>query len=178
MNIFLTSPDPRECAIALDDKRVNKMLLETTQLLCTTWHVLTGPYEHVHVFKGIYMPTHRNHPCAKWVRSSKSAYLWATEHAYELGREYHSRFYRHPDDPHKCLDIIDRAYGQFQSDKTLLPDGDLIFDFNCSDYDTGDVFYDYKLCMQAKWDTDSKPRWTNRGKPDWAKQVPIPPIGN
>lgn len=46
MNIFATSSNPRDCAQSLDDKRLVKMTLETTQILSTVMHLSghAGPY--------------------------------------------------------------------------------------------------------------------------------------
>jgi hypothetical protein len=43
-----------------------------------------------------------------------------------------------------------------------------VLSFNCSGFDTGDVFEDYRLCMKRKWETDSMPpKWSRRGAPSW-----------
>jgi len=66
MNIFVVSPDTMECAKALDDLRLNKMIIETAQLLSTAMRVqgYTG--------NDIYKSTHVNHPCAVWARRRTS----------------------------------------------------------------------------------------------------------
>lgn len=166
MNIFLTSHCPKECAIALDDLRLNKMLLETVQLLCTTWHELCGPYERRTPFKHIYKPTHRNHPCAKFVRSSFLAYVWTTDHADELFNEYRRRFGRMT---HGCALALVTTKEQLLRDGDLLPDKPLIFSFNSSGFDSGDVHRDYQRCLSAKWQADlSPPKWTNSTRPLWS----------
>ncbi|AXN53721.1 hypothetical protein SPS_10 [Sphingomonas phage Scott] len=39
MNIFMTSPDPKACALVMDDRRLIKMVLETAQLLSTAFRL-------------------------------------------------------------------------------------------------------------------------------------------
>ena len=65
MNIFVISQNPDECAQALDDLRLNKMILETAQLLSTAirFHGYTGNLA--------YKATHINHPCSIWARTSR-----------------------------------------------------------------------------------------------------------
>ena len=60
MNIFITSFDSKEAASHLDDLRLNKMILETAQLLSSAYRHLFGDNEL------LYKDTHFNHPCAIW----------------------------------------------------------------------------------------------------------------
>lgn len=69
MNIFYLDKYPYKAAQYHCDKHVVKMCLEYAQLLCTAHYVLDGtdrPYK----------PTHKNHPCAVWVRESNGNYIW------------------------------------------------------------------------------------------------------
>jgi hypothetical protein len=80
MNIFAVSDCPIECAKALDNKRLVKMVLETAQLLCGAVVVCGG--------QAPYKLTHRNHPAAVWTRKSQGNYVWLIEHFKALGAEY------------------------------------------------------------------------------------------
>jgi hypothetical protein len=72
MNIFAIEKtncgdiDWEASAKSLDNYRVVKMILESTQMICTTINLLYGdkvtPYKNAHV----------NHPSTKWVRASSS----------------------------------------------------------------------------------------------------------
>ena len=42
--------------------------------------------------KKLYLESHVNHPCAKWVRESVHNYYWLHKHAYALCMEYKYRF--------------------------------------------------------------------------------------
>ena len=78
---------------------VIKMILETTQLLCSAWH-MTDP-EHC-VYKPCYKLTHKNHPCAIWTRESIQNYKWLCELGIELCKEYTHRYGK----IHKCQAYI------------------------------------------------------------------------
>jgi hypothetical protein len=110
MNIFFLSYDPRVAARYHCDKHVIKMLLESTQLLWTAHHTSvniipdleTAPTTIAsHGRQHGYKPTHRNHPCAIWVRASIANYRWLVLLAKALAAEYH---YRWPmrSKPHAC----------------------------------------------------------------------------
>lgn len=116
MNIFATSKSAIRCAEVLDDKRVVKMVLETSQLLATSINLCGG--------KATYKSTHVNHPCAIWARTSKSNYEWLLSHFDALLLEYHKRFGK----VHKCDDY----YNEFVSGLTLIPDGPLTDHPNCT----------------------------------------------
>jgi hypothetical protein len=114
MNIFVLSYNPIQAAQAHCDKHVVKMLLESTQLLWTAQHVATEgripDLETAPTTKNGnrhgYAPTHRNHPCAIWVRRCLANYLWLCDLADALAAEYH---YRWParTEPHACEAHVD-----------------------------------------------------------------------
>lgn len=87
MNIFVLSLDPIEAAQMQCDKHVVKMILESAQLLSTAHHELESPHK-----DQCYRPTHKNHPCAKWVRESADNYMWLYDHMLALGDEYTNRY--------------------------------------------------------------------------------------
>lgn len=85
MNIFFLHFLPRLCAIYHVDRHVVKMILESSQLLCTAIYVSTGKVEFCR-------PTHRNHPSAVWARANKSNWFWLKCLALELCKEYTYRY--------------------------------------------------------------------------------------
>jgi hypothetical protein len=84
LNIFVTNKNPQLCAEFLDDKRVVKMCLESAQMLSTAINLNGG--------NAPYKSTHINHPCNKWVRQSRSNYIWLCEHLIYLLKEYTKRY--------------------------------------------------------------------------------------
>lgn len=167
MNIFITNPDPTLSAIALDNRRLVKMVLETAQLLSTTCHMLQ-----LHD-SGLYRKTHWNHPCAVFARKSLPNFKWLVEHGLALAQEFEHRFSKVHASEENIL-LCYRVVMDAVADNRGLTAGwqetcnELIFSFNCSGFDTGDLFEDYRLCMRRKWDTDSMPpKWSCRGAPSW-----------
>ena len=94
MNIFYFTKNTRLNSKLLDDKRLVKMVLETTQLLSNVLF-LYGK-------KNPYKPTHLKHPCTIWASSSKQNWIWLKRYGLELCKEYTRRFHK----VHKCTDII------------------------------------------------------------------------
>ena len=76
MNIFVVSRHPAICAQALDDKRLNKMILETTQILCAVINLEADaqvtPYK----------TSHATHPITIWALRDKDHQRWL----YVLGK--------------------------------------------------------------------------------------------
>lgn len=71
MNIFYLSSDIEECARFHCDRHVNKMILESAQLMASV-HRLTDPK--ADEIPCLYRLTHKNHPCAVWARESLDNY--------------------------------------------------------------------------------------------------------
>jgi len=116
INIFYVDTDPHKAAIALVDRHVVKMPLESAQLLSTAHRVLDGRLT-VGAVNGrkrtsyilpdfreslIYKATHINHPSAVWARASIDNYLWLYEHFVALLNEYTHRYGK----VHKCSELI------------------------------------------------------------------------
>jgi hypothetical protein len=86
MNVFFIDRDPDAAAKAMINKHVVKMVLECAQLL-STCHRVYGDEREI-----LYKETHKNHPCAVWIRESTLHYDWVYEHMMALGREYSRRY--------------------------------------------------------------------------------------
>ena len=70
------------------------MILEHCQLLCSV-HWMTNS-------EAPYKLTHKNHPCAIWVRESLDNYDYLCQLTQELCREYTYRYKKH----HKCETVL------------------------------------------------------------------------
>ena len=90
MNIFYLHPDAKIAAQMHCDKHVVKMLLETSQLLCTAHRELDD--SSFADDAGLYKATHKNHPSAVWVRQSRSNYRWTYALLIALCKEYTLRY--------------------------------------------------------------------------------------
>lgn len=142
MNIFVTSDDPVACAKYLDDKRVNKMLLESVQLLSTVMHLsgLPGPYR----------PTHAKHPCTLWLLESRTNYQWLYIHAMALYDEYLARSGKPTHGCYKPLLACQSGYSN-------LPIKGLTSFVNCTNHkDISDVHLAYQMALSDKWSNDKR----------------------
>lgn len=84
MNIFLLSDNIQKNCEYHVNSHVIKLPLEITQLLSVALWVnnMEAPMK----------PSHKNHPCALWVRNSRSNYEYALELAQALCKEYTYRY--------------------------------------------------------------------------------------
>jgi hypothetical protein len=157
MNIFVTNPDPKASAKALDDKRVIKMILETAQILSTVIRFKNKEYADQH---SLYKPTHTGHPCVKWAGQTKGNYHWLLQHMQALMDEYTARFGK----VHKSSSLFP-ALEAFVS----RMDGDKTHFVNCTDFKfIPDIHEAYKKALNTKWVNDKiRPRWTNSNPPEW-----------
>ena len=111
MNLFMTSPDPAECASTLDDLRVVNQLRETCQLLSGAVQEASGSgpafahREEVLAAGWMYAPTHLASPCARWVRGCRQNFQWTVDHALALSNEY---LLRYPRGSHKSVEVAHR----------------------------------------------------------------------
>lgn len=163
MNIFVTDESPQRSAIYLDDKRCIKMILESTQMLCTAINEAGG--------KTPYKSTHKNHPSNVWVRQSGANWHWLWSHAIELCDRYQAVYNK----VHKCrdilLDLIESEYDAF------IPKNNELTPFaNCAAHAGKDISYKhitnvpeaYRRYLVDRWNGDVRtPTWKKRRMPDW-----------
>lgn len=168
MNIFVTSSDPRECARALDDKRVVNQTRETAQLLCSALrlHDCEDPR--------LMRLAHPHHPVTKWVASSYARWLWTYEHFVALGLE---KIIRYPSNKaHKNWTELLGILPELAA-KTYFPAFPVLPFCNAAqrkefslDFTTvPNVPAAYRQYLCHRWAQDKRqPQWTNREPPDWA----------
>ena len=109
MNIFILSWCVQECAEWHFDMHVVKMIVELAQLLCTAHWQLNRPEKNERRFakKLIYRETHKNHPCALWVRAHINNYRFTVKLAKALCQEYYFRYGQDKNKRHKTETVID-----------------------------------------------------------------------
>ena len=98
MNIFAFSNDPYTAAKLLDDRRVNKMLLESVQIISTVCHEVGYPIIPLTKAGTPYKPTHKKHPAVKWAGESSGNLNWLCNYTRWLGFMFNLRFGRE----HSC----------------------------------------------------------------------------
>jgi len=159
MNIFVTSYCPIESAKFLDDKRVNKMCLESAQMLSTALRTLGCEDER------LYKSTHKNHPSCVWVRQSDMNFVWLLAHFEALLDEYEKRRGRE----HGCSRLLAAFYANID----WLPVGELTDFANCAANSSlglsykhvDDVRLAYQLYLADRWETDKRaPTWYGLGR--------------
>ena len=94
MNIFYFSYNVLLNARLLDDKRLIKMILETTQLLSNALFL--------HHKQNPYKPTHLRHPCTLWASKTEGNWKWLKQYGIALSNEYTKRYNKE----HKCYKIL------------------------------------------------------------------------
>lgn len=165
MNIFVTSNDPFISAKNLDDKRVNKMITESIQMLAYALDrhgSALKPYtkdNNPYKVKG----PHKKHPCSIWAGNTRENYLWLLHHTVALCDEFMMRSGK-PQSGSTNLPILTAGAED-------IPIGPLEPFQNSSMYkDMDNVIDAYKATMIYKWDHDKRmPVWTVNGPPTWYK---------
>ena len=163
MNVFACDADPRMAAIALADRHVIKMTLETAQILSTTGILLGKPVP------GGYRATHRHHPVTVGCVECPDYRAWVWEHGLALASEYTFRFGRE----HKSQIVIENA--EFLTDEAppsphlwALARFPLAMDDEHKQDDPFDSYREYLRVKYAGWASKGRPpRWTKRSAPAW-----------
>lgn len=153
MNIFFLHIDPEKCAQMHVDKHAIKMILETSQLLCSAHHSTDSEY------KPPYKLSHKNHPSSIWTRTSIDNYKWLSRLGKELCKEYTYRYGK----IHKCEQYIDELTVNippvpdigFTQPLQAMPD--------CyKEKDSIDAYRNYYFYDKIRLHS-----WKKRDKPDW-----------
>lgn len=158
MNLFATSPCPKQSAIWLDDKRVNKMLTESAQILCTVLHadgIKNLPFK----------PTHQSHPVVRWSGDTDANLYWVAQHHTFLFGEWVHRFGKsHASGLSPAVLSHIRNTKSPQTFQNSAKNDSRGLDFTWCD----DVHKAYQMYMTARWVNDTlKPKWTKRCIPNW-----------
>ena len=167
MNIFVTDKDPAQAAKNLCDKHIAKMIVESAQMLSTAWWLLDSGCPGASIYK----PTHKHHPCTKWVMESDGNYLWLGQHAMAMCLEFTRRYggihktqalveclWKHPP-----RNIPNHGMRHMTPFVDAYCGDDPVGHFMC--YVPGDPvqsyrnFYKLDKTRFAKWNHGSKPSW-------------------
>ena len=118
MNIFYLDKCPEKAARLQYNKHVDKMILESAQMLCTAHHCY-GDKDQVENVP--YKQAHLNHPSTVWTRRSKSTYMWLYNHMMALGNEYTKRYGKTHLSITKCKDFLAIPPRHIQGDDWCQP---------------------------------------------------------
>lgn len=160
MNIFFLDKIPKICAQMHVSKHVVKMILETTQILCSAWHVLDPENK---LYKPCYKLTHKNHPSCIWVREAEANYLWLCELGSELCKEYTYRYGK----THKCekyIQDLNKHIPPFQLKKWTPPRCAMPDMYKSKDFiESYRQYYFFEKSHIHNWNgkinSRSKPQW-------------------
>ena len=173
MNIFSVNTDPKICAIELDDKRLNKMIVESCQLLSTYCHL-----NNIHI-DGLYKPCYQNHPCQQWLKEDLINVYWLISLTNSYLKEYEYR----REKKHACnklfIKIADYRFIKNKSDQERIVSQLIEYTFCNVNFfpecfgiwkDKIDMSKDHYARMQQlmnlKWHNDKiQPTWSKREIP-------------
>lgn len=156
MNIFILDENIETCARYHCDSHVGKMILESTQILCTALNK-----------RGYHTPyrsTHVNHPCVLWAEQSVDNYRWLSKLAHALNEEFCWRYDRDRDHASiKVLREIEHAklpgrgltpFAQVMPEQYRVP-GDAVSAYR--------AYYVGEKAEFATWRKRNVPEWFSRG---------------
>lgn len=168
MNIFVTSQWPAESAIVLPDKLVNKMSIESCQMLALVASDYYHNYGTIPKKDGTPYKTknskHKNHPCTKWAAESIHNAYWLIKHGMNLCDEFQLRYGK----PHGCYNTLLQAYYLFPKGKIteVTPFVRAMPDYLKNDTSI-DTFEAYRRYIATKeWAKDNYRKMPER-KPEW-----------
>lgn len=171
MNLFTTSNNPIEAAQHLDDTRLNKMCVESCQMLVMALVANGLSLDKVPLTKsGAPYKTkgHSKHPVTIWTGRTRSNFLWHLIYTKALVAEYHHRTSK----TRAGMNVLDAADKHI----SLIPEGDLEEFYNSSMHPktrVQDVVECYRKTMIDKWTADKiKVKWTKRKPPEWST-IPV-----
>lgn len=165
MQLFTTSPDPRVCAEALDDKRAVNGCAETAGILKSALHLrdwagLGDKFSHL------------KHPIVVWAASDTRNVAWVAEHLHYLGVEYTRRYKREHASVAGLGSLINRAAGLTDLRPKIFCNAAANRQLGLDFTHEPDVFRAYKAYLNARWARAAAegrpPRWTSSTRPEWA----------
>lgn len=172
MNIFATHTCPHQSADFLDDKRVNKMISESGQMLTCIMRE-AGVVMPEHMMMG-YPNSVAGHKCTNWLRESSGNVRWLAEHLESLLGNYdRSTMYRNVRTAHiKARYLMREAFRFTQLSEPMTP---FVRAFSLDAVGAGGVrflhslpcpHHAYRTYLRLRWDGDKKPpTWKNRKDP-------------
>ena len=156
MNIFLLDKDIKKCAEYHCDQHVVKMILESTQILCTVLHLngVGAPYK----------PSHQKHPCVLWAGESLQNWLWLKDLVVALNDEYRYRYERDKD--HKSFEVAIKLKIPKLSKAGLLEHPQVMPEEYRVPGNAIQAYRNFYIGSKSKFST-----WKKRNIPSWYKAI-------
>ncbi len=152
MNIFAVDIRPQRAAKALGDKHVNKMILETAQMMCSAYPKGDAPY----------LRAYYNHPCTIWARKCLKNYEWLYHHGMALGKEKVYRF----GGSHASIDVIQWCWDNISID--IIPESSSMTPF--AQAMPEEFYHEDSIVAYRSYYRSAKShlhKWTKRQAPAW-----------
>lgn len=179
MNLFILDESPAAAAIAHCNKHVNKMIIETAQMLSTNHRFLDGQmfyalskngrrikkWNHPKYDKVLYKTCHINHPSTVWLRQSHENYIWGYELFRCLSQEYTHRYKK----SHATWNLLKDLLAQLPSNIPIKPQTKFSIAIS-DDYSLAhihDPLEAYRQYYAKKHLEQFDMTWTNRDQPAW-----------
>lgn len=152
MNIFILDYDIKKCAEYHADQHVIKMILESTQMLCTVLNEngVEAPYK----------ATHIHHPCTLWTGESFSNWTWLRSLTESLNHEFKFRFNHRRD--HSSAVVARRLPAPPIQDIGLTEFAQAMPEVYRVHGNAVQAYRKFYIAKKAKFAT-----WTKRPVPDW-----------
>ena len=152
MNIFILDQDIEQCARYHCDQHVGKMVLESTQILCTALNKkgMETPYRSTHV----------KHPSVLWAEESLDNFRWLVQLTTELNREFCWRFDRKDD--HASMKVLRQVEHSKFENKGLTEFPQAMPDQYKVPGDPVSAYRAFYIGDKARF-----ARWKKREVPDW-----------
>ncbi len=147
------------------DSHIIKMPLEYTQMLCTFLHETKGVAHTTNLYK----PTHKNHPCNRWLRDTIYSLDWFIPHALATFNEFTFR----REKPHASaivfanamLRIEGRTFQDYDPAKCLTLPPQCMPEECRVENDTVKAYRNYYLTKKThllKWTKRTQPTWITK----------------
>jgi len=165
MNYPVPTPDPKQNAKFLDNRRLNKFITEYQQMINVAIAYHGGMGDQLLVRKNSlpYSPkSHFNHPCTIWARHNRSNFLHMVKSTLEFYLEHKERGGKgHDNVPDNIKKATYFAARIPAGELTPFPNCTVAPKYNISFKHIEDVHLAYQLYLNARWDNDStEPEWT------------------
>lgn len=158
MNIFVLDNDIDQCARFHCDQHVGKMVLESTQILCTALN-LRG-------VKTPYRSTHVHHPCVHWAGESQENFRWLVALTEALNREFCWRYQRGKD--HASMVVLREIKNQQLESRGLTPFAQAMPEQYKVPGDAVAAYRAFYCGEKAGFAS-----WKRRAMPDWFVPTPV-----
>jgi hypothetical protein len=165
MNYPVPTPDPKQNAKFLDNRRLNKFITEYQQMINVAIAFHGGEREQFLIRKNN-LPygskSHFNHPCTIWARHNRSNFMHMVKSTLEFYLEHKERGGKgHENVPQNIKKATDFSLNIPQGELTSFPNCTVASKYDINFKHIGDVHLAYKLYLNARWDNDStEPQWT------------------